>query len=366
MLVLLETQVPMHQAPSIAPPARDGSRLVSRMTKSDCERTPGGRSASHTWGMLIGAFFGALVLVGPLTAVEAKDIRLIVGTAAGGSSDVTTRELAEGLRAVTGDTVIVENKASANQRVAITEVMRSPPDGRTLFVGTSSAYTVTPTIFGEKTGYDVNKDLTPIARIATFENAIAIGPKVPGKTWADYVTWIKAHPKESSFASPGAGTIAHFFGLLMAERTGLPFLHMPYRGGAPAINDVLGGHLPMVIVGQQDVLEYHRNGKMTIVAVTGLTPAPALPDVPTLRELGLDVVCEVGLDVYGSAGMSPELVDRLNKQIGEAMKTAEFQARLQKFFYRPAFSTPTELQAATEAERKMWEVPIKASGYKGD
>lgn len=356
----------MHITPSIASPARESSCLTGPMIKNDCKLGQGGRSVSRTWCALAGVLVGGMAFVGSPTAVEAKDIRLLVGTTAGGSSDVTTRELAEGLRAVTGDTVIVENKTGANQRVAITEVMRSPPDGRTLFVGTSSAFTVTPTIFGDKTGYDVNKDLTPIARIAKFENAIAIGPKVSGKTWADYVAWIKAHPKESTFASPGAGTIAHFFGLLMAERTGLPFLHVPYRGGAPAINDVLGGHLPMVIVGQQDVLEYHRNGKMTIVAVTGLTRAPALPDVPTLRELGLDIVCEVGLDVYGPAGMSPELVDRLNKQIGEAMKTAEFQARLQKFFYRPAFSTPTELQAATEAERKMWEVPIKASGYKGD
>ena len=152
----------------------------------------------------------------------------------------------------------------------------------------------------------------------------------------------------------------------MAEKTGLSFVHVPYRGGAPAINDVLGGHVPMVIVGQQDVLEHHRTGKMTIVAVTGLTRAPALPDVPTLKELGLDIVCEVGLDIYGPAGMTPELVERINKQIGEAMKTAEFKARLEKFFYSAAFSTPAELKAATEAERRMWEVPIKASGYKGD
>lgn len=351
----------MHDAFSIASSTRSGP-----MTKNDRKRATGCRSATWTWRTLVVALIGSLALVSSITTVEAKDIRLLVGTAAGGSTDVTTRELAEGLRAVTGDAVIVENKTGANQRVAITEVMRSAPDGRTLFVGTSSAFTVTPTIFGDKTGYDVAKDLTPIARIAKFENAIAIGPKVPGKTWAEYAAWIKAHPKESTFASPGAGTIAHFFGLLMAEKTGLPFVHVPYRGGAPAINDVLGGHLPMVIVGQQDVLEYHRSGKMTIVAVTGLTRAPALPDIPTLKELGLDIVCEVGLDVYGPAGMSPDLVNRINKQIGEAMKTAEFQARLEKFFYRPAFSTSEELRAATEAERKMWEVPIKASGYKGD
>lgn len=337
-----------------------------QVTKNVRNRATGCRSATGAWRALVAGLMGGLALVGPISTAGAKDIRLLVGTAAGGSTDVTTRELAEGLRAVTGDTVIVENKTGANQRVAITEVMRSAPDGRTLFVGTSSAFTVTPTIFGDKTGYDVGKDLTPIARIAKFENAIAIGPKVPGKTWSEYAAWIKAHPKESTFASPGAGTIAHFFGLLMAQKTGLPFVHVPYRGGAPAINDVLGGHLPMVIVGQQDVLEYHRSGKMTIVAVTGLTRAPALPDIPTLKELGLDIVCEVGLDIYGPAGMSPDLVNRINKQIGEAMKTAEFQARLEKFFYRPAFSTSEELRAATEAERKMWEVPIKASGYKGD
>lgn len=351
----------MDHAVSVFSPTR-----TNQSSRIDRERVVRERPAMKTWRMFVLAMVGAMALVGSNTTAEAKDIRLLVGTAAGGSSDVTARELAEGLRAVTGDTVIVENKTGANQRVAITEVMRSPPDGRTLFVGTSSAFTVTPTIFGDKTGYDVNKDLTPIARIARFENAIAIGPKVPGKTWADYAAWIKAHPKESTFASPGAGTIAHFFGLLLAEKTGLPFIHVPYRGGAPAVNDVLGGHLPMVIVGQQDVLEHHRNGKITIVAVTGLTRAPALPDAPTLKELGYDIVCEVGLDVYGPAGMSPELVSRLNKQIGEAMRTAEFQARLEKFFYRPAFSTPEELKAATEAERKMWEVPIKASGYKGD
>jgi tripartite-type tricarboxylate transporter receptor subunit TctC len=312
-------------------------------------------------------FIAAIIMLGATVAGEARERRILVGVAAGGSIDAIGRVLANRLSDTLGEPVIVENKTGAMQRVALTELKRSAPDGRTLHLATNTLFTMLPTIYGDRVGFDPN-DFTPIARLAKFEHAIAIGPKVNGSSWADYLTWVKANPTQASYGTSGAGGMSHFLGLLIGDKTGMSLAHVPYRGGAPAISDLLGGHVSLVATAAQDLLEHHRAGKLRIIAVASSTRLQTLPEVPTLQELGINVEVDssVSLDIYGPPGMAPDLVRGLSMQIKEAMNSAEVSSRLSSYGILPAFSTPEELATLTAAERKSWEGPIKASGYKGD
>ena len=187
--------------------------------------------------------------------------RILVGLAAGGTNDLVARELAARLAAITGEQYIVDNKPGATQRVALAELKKSAPDGRTIILATNSPFSILPTIFGDKVGYDPIRDFTPIGRVVTFDNGVALGPKVNGQSFADYVAWCKAHTNEASFGTPGAGTASHFIGVIISKQIGVPLAHVPYRGGTPAQVDLIGGHLPMLINGLADMMENHKSGQ---------------------------------------------------------------------------------------------------------
>jgi tripartite-type tricarboxylate transporter receptor subunit TctC len=293
-------------------------------------------------------------------------VRIIVGLAAGGTNDLIARELAERLRGITGDQYVVENKTGATQRIALGEVRKSAPDGRTLLLATNSPFSILPAVYGEKVGYDAVKDFTPIARVVKFDVGIALGPKVNGKTWADYVAWCKANPSQAAFGTPGAGTSSHFMGLMIGKAIGVPLAHVPYRGGTPAQTDLMGGHLPMLINGLADMMANHNAGKLTVVAITSEKRSPLLPSAPTLKELGIDIAADIAVDIYGPAGMAPDLVKKLNGAIVQAMNLPELRSKLSTYGVVIAPSTPEQLAAAQLAEMKMWIEPVRASGYTGD
>jgi tripartite-type tricarboxylate transporter receptor subunit TctC len=289
-----------------------------------------------------------------------------VGLAAGGTNDLVARELAARLSVILGETYIVENKPGATQRVALAEVKKSAPDGRTIILATNSPFSILPTIYGDKVGYDPIKDFTPIGRVVTFDNGIALGPKVNGKSFADYVAWCKANPNEAAYGTPGAGTASHFIGVLISKQIGVPLSHVPYRGGTPGQVDLIGGHLPMLINGLSDMMENHKAGKLNIVAVTGSKRSPLLPDAPTLMELGFDVSAVTGVDIYGPAGMAPDLVKKINAGLVAALNNPETRTKLLAYGINIVPSSPEELAKIQLAEMKMWEAPVKASGYTGD
>lgn len=293
-------------------------------------------------------------------------VRIIVGLAAGGTNDLIARELAERLRGITGDQYVVENKTGATQRIALGEVKRSAPDGRTLLLATNSPFSILPAIYGDKVGYDAVKDFTPLARVVKFDVGIAIGPKVPGTTFADYVAWCKANPQQAAFGTPGAGTSSHFMGLMIGKAIGVNLAHVPYRGGTPAQADLIGGHLPMLINGLADMMENHKGGKLRVVAVTSEKRAALLPDAPTLKELGIDIAADIAIDIYGPAGMAPDLVKKINAALVRAITSPDARAKLSTYGVNITPSTPEELAAAQLAEMKMWIEPVKASGYTGE
>jgi tripartite-type tricarboxylate transporter receptor subunit TctC len=187
-----------------------------------------------------------MAFTGGAAAQGGAPFRILVGVQAGASTDTIARLLADKLRASLKETVIVENKTGAAQRIAMQELLKSPADGRTIFLGSSSVYSILPHIYGDQTGYDPFKDAMPITRVVAFQVGIGAGNQIGVSNIKELVAWAKANPGAVSFASPGAGTSSHFTGVMLSKALGIPMTHVPYRGTAPALADLIGGHIPLV------------------------------------------------------------------------------------------------------------------------
>jgi tripartite-type tricarboxylate transporter receptor subunit TctC len=198
------------------------------------------------------------------------------------------------------------------------------------------------------------------------ETGIAVGPKLPARNLKELAAWAQANPKQATFGTPGAGTLPHFVGVVIGKAIGVDLVHVPYKGGAPAMIDFTGGHLPIVINALSDLLEGHRSGKFRIVASASARRSPLVPEVPTLRESGIDIVAQGAVLVYGPADMPVELVKRLNAALVKAVSTPDFQEKFAKYGMVVAPSSPEELAAIQAEELKQWEAPVKASGFKED
>jgi tripartite-type tricarboxylate transporter receptor subunit TctC len=320
-------------------------------------------------GLRIVLFFAAgLLAVFTLPSWAQGDkptLRLVVGLAAGGAHDVTARALAEKLRDVLGQPVVVENRPGAGQRLALNEVKRSAPDGRTLLIASNSPFVIFPHTFN-RLDYDPVKDFTPISRLTVSESALAVGPKVPARTFQEFVAWVKANPKQANFGTPGAGTVPHFAGVLIGKSIGVDLSHVPYKGGAPALIDFTGGHLPIIINALSDMVDGHRAGKFKIIATGGVKRSALVPDVPTLKEVGVDVVAQGGVWVYGPPGMRAETVHTLNAALAKAVNMPDFRERFAKSGMLIAPSTPEELAKIQAEELRQWAEPVRASGFKED
>jgi len=296
-------------------------------------------------GLAGGALLGAL---GDAAAQDDKSpIRLLVGLAPGGSNDVAARILADKLKELLGRQVVVENKLGAGQRLALGELRRAPPDGRTLILATNSPFTIYPHIYA-KLDYDPVKDFTPVAGVTRFDIGFATGPLTGANDLRSWLAWAKANPAQTSFGTPGAGTLPHFLGIAFGQAMGLSMTMVPYKGGALALTDLVGGHLPLLIDG---------------LAVAGDVRSPLLPDVPTLKERGIDITSVITVGVFGPAGMPADLVRDLNAAITKAVNSPDVIERFGRNGLVPAATPAQELAATLAAESKRLAVLVKASGY---
>jgi tripartite-type tricarboxylate transporter receptor subunit TctC len=312
----------------------------------------------------------ALLATTPLAVAQGQPerapIRLIVSVPPGGSIDLVGRLLADKMKDSLSEPVVVENRGGAGGRLAMAEVKKSPPDGHTIYIGTSGPFTVLPNIYGDKLEYDAIKDYTPIGRLVRFDLAFAMGPMVPAKNIKDALAWAKANPDKASFGTPGPGTTSHFVGVMISKATGIPIAHVPYKGGTPAINDVIGSHIPFIVNSFADMFEQHKAGGLQILADTGPKRSPLEPAIPTLRESGIDVAADVAIDAYGPAGMAPDLVKRIHTAMIQAISAPDVQQRLKTYGLFASPASPEELVKFQTEETKMWAVPIKDSGFTGE
>lgn len=302
-----------------------------------------------------------------VSAQSAKPpLKILVGFPPGGSADVIARQIASRMGAgLDGQSVVVENKAGAAGRIAIDALKNAPPDGNTVIVMPSGPVVLFPHVY-KKLNYDPVKDLTPISQLASFQFCIVSGPKTNVKDIAEMRALARIDPNSTSFGSSGNGTVPHFLGIMMADAAGIPMSHVPFQGGAPAMNALLGGHVGYTMDVVTEALEQHRSGKARIIAVAGASRAAQVPDVPTLREQGVPIDASAWFAMYGPANLPVDVVQRLNRAVILAMKDAEFAAKLSSLGLEPIGSTPGQLAAVQKADLAKWEKPVKASGFTAD
>jgi len=318
------------------------------------------RRASHT-AMLLAA---AALVCGPAHAQDKPPLRILVGFPPGGSADVIARLVGDAVRNDFSP-VTVENKPGAGGRIALSSVKAARPDGHTVIVLPSGPMVLFPHVY-KKLDYDPVRDFTPVSLIARFQFGVVSGPATNVRNVAEMLTKAKADPHSATYGSPGLGTLPHFMGVLMEQSTGVPFTHVPFQGGAPANTALVGGHIGYKFDVVSETAELHRAGKVRIIAVTGPRRDPQVPEVPTLKESGVDMEATAWFAMYGPAGLPPEALARLERAVSAAVKDPAMQDRLQKLGYEPVGSTAGELAAAQRADLARWEKPIKATGVSLD
>src|SRR4051812_43369528 len=310
------------------------------------------------------AALAGAALAAPAVLAQDRTMKIMVGFAPGGSADVIARLISEKMRVSLNQNVIVDNKPGAAGRLVLGELKRAVPDGQTLVLTPSGATVIAPWIYNLP--YDPVKDFTPVARVVTFDFAVTVGPAAPQGDLKTVLAWMKANPSKANYATSGAGTVPHFAGLMLSQAAGVPLTHVPYKGGAPAAQDLIGGQIPLMVDTASETIEHHKAGRVRIVAVTGEHRSKALPEVPTLKEQGIDMAADAFFGLYGPAGMKPEVVARIDQAVADALKDPGIQEKIYGFGLVPAYAPAAELAATQVAHLKRWEGPIKASGYKAD
>jgi tripartite-type tricarboxylate transporter receptor subunit TctC len=304
-------------------------------------------------------------IASPLLAQDKIDrpVKILVGFAAGGTADVMARVVADKMKDTLGQPVIVENRPGAIGRIAADAVKAAPPDGTTIMVMPIGPMAVVPHSY-KTLSYDPINDFAPIGMGSTFQFAIAAGPQSGAKTWAEYVAWAKANPGKSSYATSGAGSLPHFFGVLLGREAGIEMLHVPYKGSAAYMNELIGGNVPTAVDAIADLTEQHRAGKVKILASSGAKRSTAVPDVPTFAELGVKGVEAEGWFGFFAPAKTPKpIVDLLNRSLNQALKSPDVAERLTKLGMDPAPTSPEEFGRILAADYAKWGPVVKASGF---
>ncbi len=288
-------------------------------------------------------------------------ITVLVGAAS--SMDFTARLIADQLRDSLGRTAVVQPRLGAGQRLALGDVRRAAPDGRTLLFATSGPFAIFPHIY-TKLEYDPAADFTPIAGISSFDVALATGPLTGATDLRQLIEWAKAAKGNAMFGSaPGNGSLSHFVGISVNMATGLQMPHVPYKDSGVGIVDLVSSRLPIMITGLSPLVEMHKAGKIRILAVSGEKRSPLVPEVPTLREAGVNVSSSTSTGVFGPARMPAELVAQLHGALQPMFSNPVIRDKLAGQGMTPWQVTGQQLAASLAEERKRFEGLVKASGY---
>jgi tripartite-type tricarboxylate transporter receptor subunit TctC len=300
------------------------------------------------------------------TGYPNKPIRLVVPFAPGGSTDALARLLAEELRVQLGQTVIVENKAGAGGNIGSDMAAKAPADGYTVLVAAAGPTVINPSLYS-KMPYDPAKDLRPVTLLIQEPNLMAVNPKIPATTVAEFIAYAKSKPTEISFGSPGNGSPAHLAGEWFNQLTGTTMTHVPYKGTGPALNDLLAGQIAMMIDNMPALWPHVQSGKLRALAVSTDKRAAAAPNVPTLTESGVKgLVFGAWKGLMVPVATPQDIVDRLHAASVKALANPEFRKRLIELGAEPVGSTPAQFAAVIKAETASWAALVKSTGTKLD
>lgn len=292
-----------------------------------------------------------------------RPITYVVPYPPGGAADAFARQLAAELAKRLGQPVVVENRAGANGNIGSASVVKAPADGYTLLLGTASTVAINPHLYGKNMPYDPLKDLQPVSGTHSMANVLVVNTATPYKTVQDVVVAAKAKPGALAYASAGNGNTMHLAGEQFRMQAGIDLLHVPYKGGPPAMNDVLAGQVPMMFNNLPAVLPMVRAGKLRALAVATPKRSPLMPEVPTMEEAGLKgYVSTVWNGVYVKAGTPRPIVERLNREIVAVLQSPAMRQSLEEQGYDVIPSTPEQFGALGQSETPRWGAVVKQSG----
>jgi tripartite-type tricarboxylate transporter receptor subunit TctC len=313
---------------------------------------------------LAGAAAAASAMPRPALALDypTRPVRFVVGFPAGGQQDIMARLIGQWLSERLGQQFLVENRSGAGGNIGAEAVINSPPDGHTmLLVGSPNA--INATLY-EKLNFVFLRDIAPVASFARTPLVVEVHPSVPVKTIPEFIAYAKANPGKVNFASAGNGTPQHVSGELFKMMTGVNMVHVPYRGSAPALIDMLAGQVQVMIDPLPASIEHIRSGSLRPLAVTTPTRFPALPDLPTVNEFVPGYVADSWYGAGVPVNTPTEIVDKLNREINAALADGRMKARFAELSATPIGGSPTDFGKFVENETAMWGRVVKFSGAK--
>jgi tripartite-type tricarboxylate transporter receptor subunit TctC len=299
-------------------------------------------------------------------AFPSKPVTLIVPFPAGGTTDIVARLTAQKLSEAWGQPVIVDNRAGAGGNIGSAMVAKAAPDGYTLLMGTVGTHAINASLY-EKMPYDVVKDFTPITNVAAVPNMLVVNPDLPVKTVQELIEYGKKNPGKLNMASSGNGTSIHLSGELFKVMTGVKMEHIPYKGSAPALTDLMGGQVQVMFDNMPSALPHVKSGKLRAIAVTTLKRSPTMPDLPTIDEAGVKgFEASSWFGLLGPAGLPKDIVAKVHADVVKAMKTTDLTEKMSASGAVAVGNTPDEFSAYIKAELAKWEKVVKASGARAD
>ena len=295
----------------------------------------------------------------------AKPIKVVVPYAPGGNME-HWRATLEKVSQLVGQPLVMENRPGAGGNIGSDYVAKSPADGYTLLIGTIGTHAINASVYA-KMPYDVIKDFTPVVLLATMTNVAVVNPATPVKSIQEFIDYAKARAGKLNFGSPGNGSSAHLTGELFKQVTGVSMQHVPYKGSAPALMDLIAGRIDIMFDNIPLPLPHIKAGKLRALAVTAAQRSPSLPDVPTLAEAGVpgfDVSSWYG--IYAPAGLPQDMLAKLNAAFNEALRTPEIRERLASQGWTVVGGTPEQFSAHTQAELERWARVVKSANVRID
>ena len=318
--------------------------------------------------VLIAVLAGAVVAAGTLPAAAedypTRPITLVVPYAAGGGNDVMARIVADKMSRILGQQIVIENKGGAGGSIATRQVAKAAPDGYTLGLGGTGTLAINPTLY-QNVGYDPRKDLAPVGLIATSALVVVVNPQVEATTIPELIALAKREPGKLNYASAGVGSGVHLGAELFAFMAGIKLTHIPYKGSAPALTDLIGGHVSIYFSSLPPAVALVKDGKVRALAVTGRTRSPIFPDLPTVAEAalpGYEAVLHYG--IVAPAGTPRPIIEKLNAALNAALAEEDVRARIATDGAEPLPTTPEQYAADIDREEAKWSKIVKLSGAK--
>ena len=299
-------------------------------------------------------------------AYPTKPVTLIVGSAPGGTTDISARMLAEPLGKVLGQTIVVDNRAGASGAIAAIAVKRAEADGHTLLMQYSGYHVITPVVSKQSLGWEA-KDLQPVANVLTAAQVVVVRAGLPFKTMAELIAYAKANPGKLTYASSGNGSLQHVTGAMLEQQAGIQMTHIPYKGTGPALQDLLGAQVDLTFGTPPPFMPHIASGKLHALAVTGSTRVASLPDIPTTAEAGLPKLNPTSwFAVFAPAATPKPVIDKLASEIGRVMATPEFKKKAADLGAAADYLSPAQLGELAQTDLARWAEVAKASKIVAD